>query len=80
MGGVKEKGLAAHRAGITTIIMPKDNEKDLADIPKNVLDLLDIHLVSHMDEVLKVALDGPLTPLTPTPDAEIDGSAEAITH
>ena len=80
IGGVKEKLLAAHRAGIKTIIMPKDNEKDLADIPKNVLDVLSIHLVSHMDEVLKVALDGPLTPLTPTPEAEIGGAADAITH
>ena len=75
IGGLKEKLLAAHRAGVKTILLPKDNEKDLADIPKNVLDLLDIHLVSHMDEVLKVALAGPLTPLTPTPDADIDESA-----
>jgi len=80
IGGVKEKILAAHRAGITTIIMPKDNEKDLADIPKNVLDSLSIHMVSHMDEVLKIALDGPLTPLAPTPDAEFDESADATTH
>jgi ATP-dependent Lon protease len=80
IGGLKEKLLAAHRAGVKTILVPKDNEKDLADIPKNVLDLLSIQMVSHMDEVLKVALDGPLTPLTPTPDADIDESAEAITH
>ena len=80
IGGLKEKLLAAHRAGVKTILVPKDNEKDLADIPMNVLDLLDIHMVSHMDEVLKVALDGPLTPLTPTPDADIDESADAITH
>jgi len=45
-----------------------------------VLDVLAIHMVSHMDEVLKVALAGPLTPLTPTPDADIDDAAEAITH
>ncbi len=80
IGGLKEKLLAAHRAGVKTILVPKDNEKDLADIPKNVLDVLNIHLVGHMDEVLKVALDGPLTPLTPTPDADIDESADAITH
>jgi ATP-dependent Lon protease len=80
IGGVKEKLLAAHRAGITTIIMPKDNEKDLADIPKNVLDVLSIHLVSHMDEVLKIALTGPLTPIPPTPETLGDKSAEATTH
>ena len=68
IGGVKEKILAAHRAGVKTIIMPKDNEKDLADIPKNVLDVMEIHLVSGMDEVLKTALAGPIVPLTPTPD------------
>jgi ATP-dependent Lon protease len=62
IGGVKEKVLAAHRAGLRNIVMPRDNEKDLADIPKNVLDVLDIHLVSTMDEVLKIALAGPLPP------------------
>ena len=56
IGGVKEKVLAAHRAGVTNIILPRDNEKDLADIPKNVLDTLALHLVSQMDEVLKIAL------------------------
>jgi ATP-dependent Lon protease len=81
IGGVKEKLLAAHRAGVKTILVPKDNEKDLADIPKNVLDTLDVHMVSTMDEVLKVALDGPLTPLPPSPDTgEIGESADAITH
>jgi ATP-dependent Lon protease len=60
IGGVKEKVLAAHRAGVTNIVLPRDNEKDLADIPKNVLDALDLHLVSNMDEVLKIALAEPL--------------------
>ena len=60
IGGVKEKVLAAHRAGVTNIILPRDNEKDLADIPKPVLDALAMHLVSTMDEVLKIALAGPL--------------------
>ena len=46
IGGVKEKVLAAHRAGVKNIILPKDNEKDLADIPKNVLDVMNIYLVS----------------------------------
>jgi ATP-dependent Lon protease len=78
IGGVKEKVLAAHRAGVKTILVPKDNEKDLADIPKNVLDTLDVHLVSQMDDVLKIALERPLTPLPPSP--EIGESADAITH
>jgi ATP-dependent Lon protease len=60
IGGVKEKILAAHRAGVTNIILPRDNEKDLADIPKNVMDTLDVHMVSTMDEVLKIALAEPL--------------------
>ena len=60
IGGVKEKILAAHRAGVTNIVLPRDNEKDLADIPKNVMDSLDIHMVSTMDEVLKIALAEPL--------------------
>ena len=80
IGGVKEKLLAAHRAGVKTIIVPKDNEKDLADIPKNVLDVLDIHMVSTMDEVLKIALEGPLTPIPPTPDADFEESQDATTH
>jgi ATP-dependent Lon protease len=82
IGGVKEKVLAAHRAGVKTILLPKDNEKDLADIPKNVLDALDVHLVSTMDEVLKTALDGPLTPLPPSsePTVELDEPTDAITH
>ncbi|HZM58493.1 MAG TPA: S16 family serine protease, partial [Vicinamibacterales bacterium] len=60
IGGVKEKVLAAHRAGVTNIVLPRDNEKDLADIPKNVLDTLNVHMVSTMDEVLKIALAEPL--------------------
>src|SRR5512136_2883572 len=53
IGGVKEKVLAAHRAGVKTIVLPRENEKDLADIPKAVLDVLSVHLVETMDEVLK---------------------------
>ncbi len=66
IGGVKEKVLAAHRAGIKNIIVPKDNEKDLADIPKNVLDSLNMYLVSTMDEVLKIAVSGPMPAALPT--------------
>jgi ATP-dependent Lon protease len=65
IGGVKEKLLAAHRAGIRTIVLPRENEKDLADIPKLVLDVLEVHLAETMDEVLKVALAEPLPPPIP---------------
>ena len=68
VGGVKEKVLAAHRANLTTIVLPKDNEKDLADIPKAVLDALDLYMVDTMDEVLKVALSEPLASRLPAPE------------
>jgi ATP-dependent Lon protease len=57
IGGVKEKLLAAHRFGLKTIIMSKDNEKDLADIPEEVREDLTIHTVDSIDEVLKFALE-----------------------
>jgi ATP-dependent Lon protease len=56
IGGLKEKLLAAHRGGIETVIIPSENEKDLADIPKNILRKLEIHPVSSIDEVLEIAL------------------------
>ncbi|OGH17485.1 MAG: endopeptidase La [Candidatus Levybacteria bacterium RIFCSPHIGHO2_02_FULL_37_11] len=56
IGGIKEKVIAAHRAGLKTIIMPKDNKKDLEDVPKEVLTDLNFKFVSHMDEVLDIAL------------------------
>ncbi len=56
MGGVREKILSAHRAGLKTIILPEKNKKDLVEVPKKVLDDLKIIFVRHMDEVLKVAL------------------------
>ena len=62
IGGVKEKLLAAHRAGIENIILPRDNQKDLADLPANIQDALNINLVEHMDEVLEVALERKLEP------------------
>ncbi len=60
IGGVKEKVIAAHRAGLKTIIMPKENRKDLEDVPKEVLNDLRFVFVSHMDDVLKIALTKPL--------------------
>src|SRR5262245_26402760 len=62
IGGVKEKLLAAHRLGITTIILPRENEKDLADVPKNVLEAMTVDLVEHVDQVLKIALVPPAAP------------------
>jgi ATP-dependent Lon protease len=56
IGGLKEKILAAHRSGITTVILPKENVKDLREIPKRVLKSLRLVPVAHVDEVLRVAL------------------------
>ncbi|MED4716368.1 endopeptidase La [Bacillus badius] len=58
IGGVKEKSLGAHRAGLKTIILPEDNEKDIEDVPESVRNDLTFILASHMDDVLKVALTG----------------------
>ncbi|MGB7731502.1 MAG: endopeptidase La [Candidatus Acidiferrum sp.] len=63
IGGVKEKLLAAHRMGLRTIILPKDNEKDLAEIPQEIFSSLTIHAVETMDEVLQIALERPIVPL-----------------
>jgi ATP-dependent Lon protease len=60
IGGVKEKLLAAHRLGLRTIILPKDNEKDLADVPPEILAQMAIHFVESMDQVLEIALERPL--------------------
>jgi ATP-dependent Lon protease len=57
IGGVKEKLLAAHRFGITTLILPKDNEKDLVEVDREVLDTMDIHFAETIDEVLTIALE-----------------------
>ena len=56
IGGLKEKLLAAHRAGIKEVLIPKENEKDLADMPKKIIDDIKITSVEHADEVLKIAL------------------------
>jgi ATP-dependent Lon protease len=56
VGGVKEKVLAAHRAGVSKVILPLDNKKDLEDIPSNVREDIDVEMVSHMDQVLAIAL------------------------
>ncbi|HWX25531.1 MAG TPA: S16 family serine protease, partial [Vicinamibacteria bacterium] len=74
IGGVKEKLLAAHRIGIKTIILPRENEKDLADVPKAVLEAMTVELVEHIDEVLRIAL---VSPPIPQPQ-ELEGPGESL--
>ena len=57
IGGVKEKLLAAHRAGIKNVLLPKENEKDLQDLPQDILEALSVSLVETMDDVLQAALE-----------------------
>src|SRR5262249_8959716 len=64
IGGLKEKLLAAHRGGIKTVLIPEENVKDLADIPDNVKNKLDIHPVKWIDSVLEMALERKPQPLT----------------
>jgi ATP-dependent Lon protease len=75
IGGVKEKLLAAHRIGVTDVILPRENEKDLADVPKNVIGALRVELVDHIDEVLKIAL---LPPETPPEEVAPEGREEGL--
>jgi len=80
IGGVKEKVLAAHRLGIRTVLLPKDNEKDLADIPPDIQSTLVVQFVETMDEVLGLALERPLEPsalpAVPEVPAKFDAEAE----
>ena len=74
IGGLKEKLLAALRGGIKTVLIPKDNEKDLAEIPENVKRNLEIIPVSMVDEMLEKALTKPLTPQDWDEEAELEAS------
>ena len=78
IGGLKEKLLAAHRGGIKTVLIPLDNEKDLAEIPENVKSGLKIIPMITIDDVLKVALVKMPQPIEW--HAEEDGDINAITH
>ena len=69
IGGLKEKLLAAHRAGIKEVLIPKENEKDLVDMPKKILDDIKITPVEHADQVIKIALT---KELKPTEYVEVD--------
>ena len=78
IGGLKEKLLAALRGGITTVIIPEENRKDLADIPANVTDHIEIVPVKWIDEVLDLALERPLTGSGTRPDAKPRASRSAV--
>jgi len=78
IGGLKEKLLAALRGGIKTVLIPAENEKDLAEIPASVKDALEIIPVEHVDEVLARALSRPLTPIEWT-DAD-EQATEPMVH
>jgi ATP-dependent Lon protease len=60
IGGLKEKLLAAHRAGLFEVILPQENEKDVAEVPENLRTAMKLHFVDNMDQVLSIALEGPL--------------------
>ena len=79
IGGLKEKLLAAHRGGIKTVIIPKDNEKDLADIPSEVLEKLKVKPAQWIDDVLMTALTSAPVPLLqdnlPGPEGKSKGSS-----
>ena len=78
IGGLKEKLLAALRGGLKTVLIPKENEKDLTEIPDNVKKELKITLINTVDEVLKHALTKPLTPIEWDEAAEMAAAASKI--
>jgi ATP-dependent Lon protease len=71
IGGLKEKLLAAHRAGVFEAVLPKDNEKDIAEVPENLRNQMKLHFVETMDQVLQLALEGPLPAIVEEPAATI---------
>ncbi len=76
VGGIKEKLLAAHRAGIRTVLLPARNAADLEEVPKNIRDELTVHLIKRVDEVLPLVLE---PPLPPPPQPQPEGEQEAQT-
>jgi ATP-dependent Lon protease len=79
VGGIKEKLLAAHRAGIKIVLVPSRNERDLEDVPKDVLAELKIHLIKRVDEILPLVLEPPTneTPSIPPPPADPSGEDDS---
>ncbi len=86
IGGLKEKLLAAHRAGVFEVVLPAQNRNDLEDVPENLKSSMKMHFVDQMDEVLKIALDGPLPEIGPDETAILaavpapGGAAENVAH
>ncbi len=80
VGGVKDKILAAARAGITRVILPGDNERDLEEIPADVREKMEFHLVESMDEVVAVALDGTIVPKKLPEPEKVIGTEPPVTH
>jgi len=78
IGGVKEKLLAAHRTGLYTVVLPRDNEKDLADVPQEIQAAMTIKFVETMDDVLAVALERPLPAAEAAPVPEVPEVAPAF--
>jgi ATP-dependent Lon protease len=78
IGGVKEKLLAAHRGGITEVLIPKDNEKDLREVPQKIKEELQITIVENMDEVLRHALAAPYGPAAVPEKTEAVLAPEAV--
>jgi ATP-dependent Lon protease len=83
IGGLKEKTLAAKRAGIKQVIVPKRNEKDMPDVPEEVRETLKFHFVENVDQVLEIALGAKVRPkpqVKPTPGKSANGERERRTH
>jgi ATP-dependent Lon protease len=70
---VKEKSVGAHRAGVTHVLLPKGNARDLDDVPQEVRDAITFHFVGSMDEVLALGLRVPNAPMAVVPTAQVPG-------
>jgi len=79
IGGLKEKLLAAHRAGLFEAILPRDNEKDVAEVPENLRSAMKLHFVDTMDQVLAIALERPLPEVAPIETEQAANIAPIVT-
>ena len=78
VGGIKENVLAAHRGNIKTVIIPKDNQRDLAEVPQNVQKALKIIFAEHIDEVLKIAFVQDEEEIRPAIASDVPMSSQAV--